>query len=272
MYIHYPIIGKHPEHLALIRAIKLIADTDDNVLIIGETGTGKELVADAIQQQSAQCQHPYFKLNCSAFSSKMINAEPFNHYLHQLPWNENNTLFGETKGGTLVLDEIEALPMSAQMGLLDFIEQNDGTSRIRVLAITTSNLLYLIKQGKFHKKLYSRLSTIKLQLQALRHRKSDIPMLLGYYLGAMAKRYGTTCPKVSKEVFDRLLAYHWPGNIRELRNICENVAARKLSYIDSIEDLPIKFDQLQTVPAVKCLSANLFEDPSFEQPCMLMNA
>jgi len=254
MYIKYPIIGKHPTHQAMIDAIDLIANTDDNILISGETGTGKELIADAIHRKSSRSQKPYLQLNCSSFAPDLIENELFGHCRHELTRNKSSGLITKIKGGTLLLDEIDALPTPAQIRLLDLITQNTGKSQIRVLSITTTNLLQLAEQGKFQKELYSRLATIHLQLQSLKDRKADIPLLLGYYLGAMAKHYDVHCPKVSKPVLERLMAYHWPGNIRELRNICENVVARRLSYIESVDELPIELDPLELEPSLECLS------------------
>lgn len=269
MYIKYPIIGKHPSHQDMVDMLDLIANTDDNVLISGETGTGKELIADAIQRKSSRCQKPYLQLNCSAFAPDLIETELFGHCRAELTRNKNESLIAQAKDGTLLLDEIDALPTSAQMRLLDVIEQSKGRSQTRFLSITTTNLLRLTEQGKFQKELYQQLSTIHLELQSLRDRKADIPLLLGYYLGAMAKRYDAPCPKVSRAVFDQLMAYHWPGNIRELRNICENVVARRLSYIESVTDLPIKLDQLEADPSLKHLSVHKSEKKKPRKMCFV---
>lgn len=271
MYIKYPIIGKHPSHQAMVDTLNLIANTDDNVLISGETGTGKDLIADAIQRKSSRCQKPYLQLNCSTLAPDLIETELFGRCRHQLTRNKNNSLIAEADGGTLLLDEIDALPASAQIRLLDEIEQSKGKGKpqVRILSITTTNLLRLTEQGKFQKELYQQLSTIHLELQSLKDRKADIPLLLGYYLGAMAKRYDVSCPKISRAVFDQLMAYHWPGNIRELRNICENVVARRLSYIESVAELPIKLDQLEADPSLKQLSVHKSEKKKPRKICLV---
>lgn len=269
MYIKYPIIGKHPSHQAMVDTLNLIANTDANILISGETGTGKDLIADAIQRKSSRCQKPYLQLNCSTIAPDLIETELFGHRKHQLTRNKNNSLVAEANGGTLLLDEIDALPSSAQIRLLDAIEQSKGRSQVRVLSITTTNLLRLTEQGRFQKELYRQLSTIHLELQSLKDRKADIPLLLGYYLGAMAKRYDAPCPKLSRAVFDQLMAYHWPGNIRELRNICENVVARRLSYIESVAELPIKFDRLEADPSQKHLSIHRSEKQKPRKMCLI---
>ena len=252
-YTDYPMIGKHPATLTVMQAIADAAQTDGHVLITGETGTGKELIANAIQQQGRRRQQAYIQINCAAVHPALMEFELFGYWPGAFPEAKQYKpgLLEELSAGTLLLDEIESLPLSIQFKLLRFIEQGDyqpcggqdyQSSNVRLLAVSNANLKRRVEQKTFCPGLYYRLNTIQLHAPALRKRKTDIPMLIGYYLGIMAKQHVAPCPSLARETLDFLMNYPWPGNIRELRNVCENLVVRRLSGKVYPEHLPINLD------------------------------
>lgn len=254
MYIDYPMIGKHPATLTVMQAIARAAQADGHVLITGETGTGKELIANAIQKQSRRSRQAYRQINCVALHPSLMEFELFGYWPGAFPEAEHYKpgLLEELSDGTLLLDEIESLPLSIQFKLLRFIEQGDykpcggkdyQSSNVRLLAVSNADLKWCVEQQIFHPGLYDRLNSMQLHAPALRERKSDIPMLIGYYLGIMAKQYLAPCPSFARETLDCLMNYPWPGNIRELRNVCENLVVRRLTGKVYPEHLPIDLDE-----------------------------
>lgn len=240
MYIEYPMIGKHPASVTVMQAISMAAKTDRHVLITGETGTGKELVANAIQQQSWRKDKTYQKINCADLHPELMR-KGLSAPHQELSAKTKDYLPGlleEASGGTLLLDEIEALPLRSQAKLVRSIDQFDKQAhedkenqcgKVRLLAVSNVDLKQRVDQGKFRLDLYLRLQALEIHAPALRERKSDIPLLLGYYLGVMAKHYSAPCPALAHETLDKLINYPWPGNIRELRNVCENLVVRRLT-------------------------------------------
>ena len=251
-------IGKHPATLAIMQAIDKAAHTDRHVLITGETGTGKELIANAIQQQSRRNKQVYIQINCTVFHPGSV-GRPLAGYRQELfadAKQRGRGLIEEATGGTLLLDEIESLPLPIQAKLSLFIDQNnqqtngkkDDQSRksnnVRLLAVSNADLRQRVEEGLFRPDLFFRLNAIQLHAPALRERKSDIPLLIGYYLGKMSKRHAAPCPSLTRDTLDRLIDYPWPGNIRELRNVCENLVVRRLSDKVRPEQLPINQDEI----------------------------
>lgn len=253
MNIVYPMIGKHPASLVVLQNISKAAQMNAPVLITGETGTGKELIANAIQQQSRRRNDPYMRINCAALCPALIESDLFGYRKGIFTDTDEDKpgLFEEVGGGTLLLDEIEFLPLIIQAKLLRFIEQGAyqpcgeldyKNADVRLLMATNVNLKQRVEQGLFSQDLYSRLNAFQLRVPALRDRKTDIPMLIGYYLGSMSKHYAAPCPQLAHETLDALIDYAWPGNIRELRNVCENLVVRRLTGKVLPQQLPLNLD------------------------------
>ncbi|MGR8930223.1 MAG: sigma-54-dependent transcriptional regulator [Gammaproteobacteria bacterium] len=249
MYIEYPMIGKHPASLLIFEAIKEASRTDDPLTITGETGTGKELIANAIQKQSRRREKAYVRINCTELQRERLALQLFKERTKGKAAKPG--LISEAEGGTLLLDEIESLPLAMQAKLLNFIKQNAAKSLtgggtvshdVRIIAVSNADLQRRVEHGVFSAELFERLNINRLHAPALRERKTDIPMLIGYYLGIMAKHYEAPCPRLAKETLTMLMEYQWPGNIRELRNVCENLVVRRLACTVHPEHLPINPD------------------------------
>ncbi|TWH75843.1 sigma-54 interacting transcriptional regulator [Azomonas agilis] len=219
-----------PKSQALLRHLQQIAPSDASVLIVGETGTGKELVARHVHNLSNRRNGPFIAVNCGAFSESLVEAELFGHEkgaftgaLHaKAGW------FEEANGGTLFLDEIGDLPLAIQVKLLRVLQEREvvrlGSRKsipidVRVLAATNVQLEKAINAGNFREDLYYRLTVVSLGLSPLRERPGDILPLIRYFIGEYSRRLGYSEIKLSKEAEDKLMTYSWPGNIRELENV-----------------------------------------------------
>ena len=239
MNIEYPMLGKHPASVAIMHNIRMAANRDEPVLLTGETGTGKQLIANAIQQQSRRRNRPYVRINCSAMSPALVESQLFGYRkgFFKSAYRDKSGIIAQARSGTLLLDELDALPLGTQDKLLEALERGDyqpcggddyKTARFRLLAISNVDLDMYSELGMFRKALYQHLNNHQLRVPALRERASDIPILLGYYLGAMAKHYAAPCPQLSRAALHYLIRYTWPGNIRELRNVCEHLVVCRL--------------------------------------------
>ncbi len=224
--------GNSPEFLAMLQQIKLVAQTDSTVLILGENGTGKELVARNLHQLSQRQKTPLVKVNCAAFSANLLESELFGH--------ENGAFTGATERrrgrfeladkGTLFLDEIGELSSDAQSKLLRVLQEREfervGGSKtikvdIRVIAATNQDLLTMVEQGKFRMDLYYRLNVFPIVIPALRERIEDMPLLCHSIVKQLNQKLNKDIQSISKKGLAKLSEYHWPGNIRELQNILE---------------------------------------------------
>lgn len=226
------IIGRSPAIERLRATIAAVAETDADVLIMGETGTGKELVAHALHRQSSRNAHQFVALNCGAMPENLFESELFGH--------EAGTFTGASKSrtgriqyahkGTLFLDEIESMPMALQVKMLRVLQErvveplgsNDVIAvDIRVVAATKISLLAAAAEGRFREDLYYRLNVVMLQIPPLRERRDDILLLFQHFVLKAATRYGREPPKISPQLVARLTAHTWPGNVRELRNVAD---------------------------------------------------
>ena len=243
------IIGKSPAFESLLCSVQIIAPTDVNVLITGETGTGKELIAAAIQQNSRRSDKVFITLNCAALSESLIESELFGCAKGAFTdaYTDKQGLFGAADGGTLFLDEINSLPVSAQAKLLRFIELGEYVpvgsvitckADVRIIAATNINLSKLVKAGLFRQDLYFRLSVVPLELPPLRERPGDIRLLTKHFMNYFAEKYAVKPPVLSKEVWVIFKRHPWPGNVRELSNLCENLCILKIRKIIEVADLP----------------------------------
>jgi formate hydrogenlyase transcriptional activator len=225
-------VGSSPALLRVLGAVEQVARTDATVLIFGETGTGKELVARAIHDRSARRQRPLVKVDCSAISAGLMESELFGHAKGAFTGAIERRVgrFELADGGTIFLDEIGELPPEAQVKLLRVLQEHEfepvGSNRtvrvdVRVIAATNRNLAEAVGAGRFRSDLFYRLNVFPIELPPLRDRRSDIPQLVTFFLGRFSTRFGKRVETVSAATMERFLRYSWPGNIRELQNIIE---------------------------------------------------
>jgi formate hydrogenlyase transcriptional activator len=225
-------VGSSPALLAALRRVEQVAPTDSTVLISGETGTGKELIARAIHDRSARRDRPLVKVNCAAISAGLVESELFGHVKGAFTGSleRRQGRFELADGGTLLLDEVGELPLETQVKLLRVLQEQEfepvGSSRtvrvdVRVLAATNRDLEEAVRVGRFRADLYYRLAVLPLEVPPLRARPQDVPQLATFFLARFAKRFGKRVEAISRDTLDRLLAYPWPGNVRELQNVIE---------------------------------------------------
>jgi len=224
--------GNSPAFRAMLQQIKLVAKTDSTVLILGENGTGKELVARNLHQLSQRQQTPLVKVNCAAFSSNLLESELFGHEKGAFTGasEKRKGRFELADKGTLFLDEIGELSNDAQGKLLRVLQEREfervGSSKtikidIRIIAATNQDLWAMVEQGKFRMDLYYRLNVFPIMMPALRERIEDIPLLCHSILRQLNNKLNKNIQGISKQSLTKLASYHWPGNIRELQNILE---------------------------------------------------
>ena len=228
-------VGNSPSLLALLRMVERVAQTDSTVLIFGETGTGKELIARAIHNRSTRKDRPLVKVNCSAISAGLVESELFGHVKGAFTGALERRVgrFELADGGTLFLDEVGELPLETQVKLLRVLQEGEfeavGSSRtvrvdVRLIGATNRDLREAVQTGRFRSDLFYRLNVLALEVPPLRERQSDIPQLVMFFLSHFATRFGKKLDTVSQETMQRLVSYAWPGNIRELRNVIERAA------------------------------------------------
>jgi PAS domain S-box-containing protein len=226
------IVGRGPALTAVLDAVNRVAVTDTTVLITGETGTGKELVARALHSASKRKEKPLIKVNCAALPGGLVESELFGHQKGAFTGAiaRRTGRFELAEGGTIFLDEVGELPPEAQAKLLRVLQEREfervgGTAPIkadvRVLAATNRDLLQAVRAKAFREDLYYRLSVFPIHLPPLRDRKEDLPLLVHFLVSKVAARIGKHVEGVGAATMQRLLAYPWPGNVRELENILE---------------------------------------------------
>ena len=246
------IIGQSPALEALIRSARMVAATDVTVLIKGETGTGKEVLASAIQKDSKRANKPFVTLNCAALPEGLVESEIFGHKKGAFTGAiaDKQGLFQAADGGTLFLDEINSLPLSIQSKLLRFLESGEclpvGSTKpyrvnVRVIAATNSDLTQQIETGEFRRDLYFRLNVVPLELPSLHERSEDIEVLAKHFFAHFSAAHALQSPILSKQALKTLRSYQWPGNIRELRNLCERLSILLAGRVIEPENLPHEF-------------------------------
>ncbi len=226
--------GTHPTFQALVRSAQIVAATDVSVLLLGETGTGKERMAEAIHRESRRRDQRFIAVNCAALPEALAESLLFGHrkgaFTSATQDNEGYLLAAH--GGTLFLDEVGELPLELQAKLLRFFESGEilpvGATRtqqvdVRIVAATNRDLADQVDQGQFRADLYYRLHVVPLELPALRERGQDLQLLLQHFTRELAKRHRLAAPQYHKETLKQLQRYNWPGNIRELRNFAERM-------------------------------------------------
>ncbi len=228
-------VGGSPALLAALRQVEQVAATDSTVLILGETGTGKELIARGVHSRGARRDRPLVKVNCSAISAGLVESELFGHVKGAFTGALERRIgrFELADGGTIFLDEVGDLPLETQVKLLRVLQEREfepvGSNRtlrvnVRVIAATNRDLQEAVAGGRFRADLFYRLNVVPIRVPPLRDRRTDIPQLVMFFLARFAKEFGKPVEVVSQATMERLVAYDWPGNIRELQNIIERAA------------------------------------------------
>ena len=255
------LIGQSPNFEAMLRSARMVASTDVTVLITGETGTGKEVLANALQKHGPRADKPFITLNCAALPESLVESELFGHRRGAFTGavaNQTGRLQA-ADGGTLFMDEVDSLPLPVQAKLLRFLETGEiqpvGDTQsqrvdVRVIAATNTNLQKKIAQGGFRKDLYYRLNVVPMEIPPLRERMGDIQLLLAHFMRHFADEHKLPPPEVSKSALARLQAYAWPGNVRELRNVCERLSILLAGRVIEESNLPREFANLPS-PAPK---------------------
>ncbi|MCG6552371.1 MAG: sigma-54 dependent transcriptional regulator [Candidatus Magnetominusculus sp. LBB02] len=238
------IIGRSKAMQYVIDVVDSVASKNVNILLTGETGTGKEMIANAIHYNSGRALKPYVKVNCAVFNEGILESELFGHEKGAFTGALARRLgrFELANNGTIFLDEIADLPPGTQIKLLRILQEKEfervgGNETIkvdvRVIAATNKDLRHLIDEGRFRDDLYYRLNVVKIDLPALRERIEDFPLLASYFINKLNEEKGYKIKGISKDAMQTLLSYHWPGNVRELENALESAMA--LAKKDSIE-------------------------------------
>ncbi|MGY2572867.1 sigma-54-dependent transcriptional regulator [Vibrio sp. C8] len=237
------IIGETNSIIALRETITHVADTNADILLFGETGTGKELVARSLHEQSSRREKNFVAVNCGAVPENLIESELYGHEKGAFTGADAKRIgkFEHAQGGTLFLDEIESMPMHAQIRLLRVLQERViervGSNElipldIRVIAATKVDLKKASQEGTFRQDLYYRLNIVTLDIPPLRERREDIPALFHHFLLVAAARYGKAATALPQSALQALLSHDWPGNVRELRNAAERyVLLGKLSEL-----------------------------------------
>ncbi len=260
-------VGKSDVLKLLLEQIDQVAATDTSVLIFGETGTGKELVARAIHSHSNRKDRPLVKVNCAALPSSLIESALFGHEKGAFTGALNQELgrFGLADGGTIFLDEIGEIHPDLQTKLLRVLQEGEfepvGSSAttkvdVRVIAATNRDLQQAIRQGKFRSDLYYRLAVFPLEVSSLRARREDIPLLVWHFISQKQARLGKKIEKISAATMDRLTEYPWPGNIRELENVLERAMILSPGSTLNVDPLIEVVDTVKSVPETKPESAD----------------
>ncbi|MGA6971087.1 MAG: sigma 54-interacting transcriptional regulator [Candidatus Binatus sp.] len=225
-------VGQSQALAEVIEKVKLVASTDSSVLILGETGTGKELVARAVHSNSERRNRPLVKVNCAALPVGLIESELFGHEKGAFTGATDRRIgrFELAHGGTIFLDEIGEMPPDLQVKLLRVLQEQEfervGGSNlikvdVRVIAATNRDLLRSVSEGMFRQDLYYRLNVFPVQLPPLRDRREDIPPLVHYFVRRFSLKIGRKITRIQRETMERLVSYAWPGNVRELENVIE---------------------------------------------------
>ena len=244
------VIGKSPQIIKIIDECKKISNNNSNILITGESGTGKEFFARAIHNNSSRKNAPFIPVNCGAIPKDLIESELFGYEGGAFTGANKNGYIGKfelANGGTIFLDEIGEMPLNMQVTLLRVLQDKCitriGSKRctkidVRIIAATNKDLKKAISENQFRKDLYYRLNAFNIQIPPLKDREGDIPIFLDYLLKEKSAEFNKPVPEVSKRLFQKIISYCWPGNIRELENFVENFVV-----LDGISTYDINFDE-----------------------------
>ena len=236
------ILGESPAFTKQLEQIPLIASCDVDVLILGETGTGKEVFAQAIHYLSCRASRPWVAVNCGAIPTELMESELFGHVrgAYTNAHGARDGLVAEAEGGTLLLDDVDCLPLAAQSKLLRFLQEREyrplGSNRVkhadlRVIASTNRNLRDLCAKGLFRQDLYYRLNVLSLTLPALRERREDVALLGRHFATLAGRRFGRPAVGIGHAAVRKLLSHDWPGNVRELQHTIERAVLMTTSAV-----------------------------------------
>ena len=231
------IIGNSPALEFVLAEVERVAPTDSTVLVLGETGTGKELIARTVHNASQRCGRPFVKLNCAAIPFDLLESELFGHERGAFTGAISQKIgrFEMADKGTLFLDEIGDIPLGLQPKLLRVLQEQEferlGSGRthrinVRLVAATHRDLPKMVKRNEFRSDLYYRLNVFPVLLPPLRDRQGDIPQLVSHFVEIYANRMGKQITHIPKETLDAFTSYSWPGNVRELQNLVERAVIR----------------------------------------------
>lgn len=243
------VVGNSPRMHDVISKLKSIAPTAATVLIQGETGTGKELVAKAIHNNSPRKNKNFVAMNCTALNENLLEDELFGHEPGSFTGadRQRKGRFEHAHGGTLFLDEVGDMPLTLQAKLLRVLENQEvyriGSNEpikvnVRLLSATHRDLEEAVKQGKFRQDLYFRLKVVTIKLPPLRDRKEDIPLLCNHFIKDLSQRHGKKVSGLDESVRRAMALYDWPGNVRELRNVLESMIVQDTNGVLGMDDLP----------------------------------
>ena len=272
------VIGRTPQMFQVYKTIAKVADTKSTVLLCGETGTGKELVARSIHFNSPRNDRPFIPVDCASLVETLLETELFGHMRGAFTGavHAKKGLIEEADEGTLFLDEVSNISLSVQAKLLRFLQEHEikrvgGTESVyvdvRVIAATNQELEPLIKEGRFREDLFYRLNVVSITLPPLRERKDDIALLANHFLQKWSEEYGKLISHISPEVLEVLTRYSWPGNIRELENTIERALILSVHPIILPEDLPKKL--LDSVTGKRAEPSEIAGELTQEKPLSL---
>jgi transcriptional regulator with PAS, ATPase and Fis domain len=248
------VIGKSLQMQEVFRLIERVADSDSTILVNGETGTGKGLIAKAIHQKSYRCNKPFVSINCGAIPENLLESELFGHVRGAFTGatSAKTGKFEIANGGTIFLDEIGDMSPELQVKVLKVLEEKEfepvggcKTSRVdvRIIAATHRDLEEEVQKGNFREDLFYRLYVIPIKLPSLQERLSDIPLLVDYFLDKLNREKRTQILGIEKDALDLLMHYAWPGNVRELSNLMERLVVLKAEGMIRVLDLPDKINK-----------------------------
>jgi transcriptional regulator with GAF, ATPase, and Fis domain len=254
MAFHSSLVGESPVVQDILKTIEKVAQSDSTILITGESGTGKELVARAIHENSLRASKPLVTVNCGAIPSELLESELFGHVKGAFTGATQNRQgrFEMAHGGTLFLDEVGEFPLHLQVKLLRVLQSQQfepiGSSRtievdVRIISATNRDLEVAIQRKEFREDLYYRLNVIPLKVPSLRERKSDIPLLVNYFIQQFNAMTGYSVEFPAGQIMEALIAYDWPGNVRELENLMERLVILKRQGSVDLADLPHRIFQ-----------------------------
>jgi DNA-binding NtrC family response regulator len=243
------VVGASPRMQRVLDVVERVARSDVTVLIAGESGTGKEVIAKGIHFSGPRSRRPFVAVNCAAIPETLIESELFGHRRGAFTGavSDAKGKFEEASSGTLLLDEVSAMPPALQPKLLRVLQEQEvvrlGESAprkvdVRIIATTNRDLRTMIEDGAFREDLYFRLSVVPVELPPLRERREDIPVLAEHFLKRACERHGCGDLRIEREVFAALSAYSWPGNVRELENVIERMVVLARGDTITTEDLP----------------------------------
>jgi formate hydrogenlyase transcriptional activator len=260
------IVGKSAALAEVLKQVEIVAPTESTVLILGETGTGKEVTARAIHTNSSRANRPFVKLNCAAIPSGLLESELFGHEKGAFTGAVAQRIgrFELADGGTLFLDEIGDIPLDLQPKLLRVLQEQEferlGSTRtqrvdVRLVAATNRNLEQMVREKQFREDLYFRLNVFPIRIPPLRERAGDVPILVRHYVEKYAERMNKQIETITEESMGALCRYSWPGNIRELQNFIERAVILTPGTV-----LQVPINDLKSSAAIPVSTSNTLED------------